>query len=72
MTKTSQGLFGGAMTREQQLLQVASSYSEKLGSMKTNPPVEKRYSNDSRDRIATSMRTYYKQVSALLVSEGKN
>lgn len=60
------------MTREQQLLQVASSYSEKLGSMKTNPPVEKRYSNDSRDRIATSMRTYYKRVSALLVSEGKN
>jgi hypothetical protein len=72
MTNTSQGLFGGAMTREQQLLQVASSYSEKLGSMKTNPPVEKRYSNDSRDRIATSMRTYYKRVSALLVSEGKN
>lgn len=58
------------MSREQQLLQVASSYSQKLGSMKTHPPVEKRYSNDSRDRIATSMRTYYKQVSALLVPEG--
>ena len=58
------------MSREQQLLQVASSYSQKLGSMKTHPPVEKRYSNDSRDRIATSMRTYYKQVSALLVPGG--
>jgi hypothetical protein len=72
MTNTSQGLFGGEMTREQALLQVASNYSQKLGSIKTNPPVEKRYSNDSRDRIATSMRSYYRQVSALLVSEGKN
>jgi hypothetical protein len=58
------------ITREQALLQVAGSYSQKLGSMKTHPPVEKRYSNQSKDRIATSMRTYYKQVSALLVPEG--
>lgn len=58
------------MTREQELLQVASNYSQKLGSVKKHPPVEKRYSNESKDRIATSMRNYYKQVSALLVPEG--
>lgn len=57
------------MTREQELLQVANNYSEKLGSLKTHPPFDKRYSNDSRDRIATSMRNYYKQVSGILAEQ---
>ena len=57
------------MTREQELLQVASSYSQKLGTLKTHPPFDKRYSNQSKDRIATSMRSYYKQVSTILSSD---
>ena len=57
------------MTREQKLLDVASHYSQALGTLKTHPPFDKRYSNSSRDRIATSMRSYYKQVSTILSSD---
>jgi|DEB0MinimDraft_6_1074348.scaffolds.fasta_scaffold01123_24 major membrane immunogen (membrane-anchored lipoprotein) len=57
------------MTREQELLQVANNYSEKLGTLKKHPPFDKRYSNESRDRIATSMRNYYKQVSDILTED---
>jgi len=60
------------MTREQELLQVANNYSQTLGGLKKHPPFDKRYSNSSKDRIATSMRNYYKQVSTILSSdEGK-
>jgi len=57
------------VTREQELLQVASDYSQALSTLKTHPPFDKRYSNSSRDRIATSMRSYYKQVSTILSSD---
>ena len=57
------------MTREQELLQVANNYSQKLGNLKTHPPFDKRYSNESRDRIATSMRSYYKEVSGILTED---
>ena len=60
------------MTREQELLQVANNYSEKLSGVKTHPPFDKRYSKSSKDRIAISMRHYYREVSAILSSEGEN
>lgn len=60
------------MTKEQELLQAASNYSEKLSTVKTHPPFDKRYSNQSRDRIATSMRSYYKQVSTIFAETNKD
>ena len=57
------------MTREQELLQVANNYSQTLGGVKKHPPFDKRYTNPSRDRIATSMRSYYKQVATILSSD---
>lgn len=60
------------MTREQELLAAAQNYSEKLGSIKTHPPTDKRYANSSRDRIATSMRGYYKEVSTIFPPSKEN
>lgn len=60
------------MTREEQLLLFANSYSNKLAAITKHPPVTKRYSKASRDRIVQAMRYYYKQVSTTLSSdEGK-
>lgn len=59
------------MSREEKMLMFANTYSDKLRAVTTNPPVEKRYSSKSRDKIAVSMRSYYRQVSALLTSEAK-
>jgi hypothetical protein len=61
------------MTREQELLQVANNYSQKLSGVTTHPPVDKRYSKSSKDRIAISMRHYYYEVSTILSSDrGEN
>ena len=57
------------MSREEKMLLFANSYSDKLKSVTANPPVDKRYSSKSRDKIAVSMRSYYRQVSALLAPE---
>ena len=56
------------MSREEELLKAAQSYSEQLKAVTKNPPADKRYSNKSKDKIATSMRSYYKQVSGVLQS----
>jgi len=60
------------MSKNEELLSAAQQYSEKLSAVKKHPPIAQRYSNDARDRISTSMRSYYKQVSTILSSDNES
>lgn len=50
------------------MLRLTEDYVNNLKAVKTNPPIQKRYSNKSKDKIAVSMRSYYKQMANVLQS----
>lgn len=56
------------MSREEEVLRLTEDYVNNLKAVKTNPPIQKRYSNKSKDKIAVSMRSYYKQMANVLQS----